>query len=239
MKIALIGYGKMGRAIDGLAASEGCEVILRIDRDNPQDYARLGEADAAIEFSQPESAVANILRCFEAGVPVVSGTTGWLDRMAEVESHCREAGGAFFYASNYSIGVNVLFALNRFLAERMNAFGDYDIRLEEIHHTQKLDAPSGTALTLARDILARVERKKTWVSGEAQGPEELPILSQRIDPAPGEHRVIYRSAVDEIEIRHEAFSREGFARGALQAAKWLKGRKGVFGMGEMLGFVSS
>lgn len=236
MKIALIGYGKMGRAIDGLAASEGCEVILRIDHDNPQDYARLGEADAAIEFSQPESAVANILRCFEAGLPVVSGTTGWLDRMAEVESRCREAGGAFFYASNYSIGVNVLFALNRFLAERMNALGDYDIRLEETHHTQKLDAPSGTAITLARDILARVERKKNWVSGEAQGPEELPILSQRVDPAPGEHRVIYRSAIDEIEIRHEAFSREGFARGALQAAKWLKGRKGVFGMGDMLGF---
>jgi 4-hydroxy-tetrahydrodipicolinate reductase len=239
MKIALIGYGKMGRVIDSLAESEGCEVILRIDRDNPEDFARLGEADAAIEFSQPESAVDNILRCFEAGVPVASGTTGWLDRMAEVENRCRETGGAFFYASNYSIGVNVLFALNRFLAERMNALGDYDIHLEEIHHTQKLDAPSGTALTLARDILARVERKKTWVSGEAQGPEELPILSQRIDPAPGEHRVIYRSAIDEIEIRHEAFSREGFARGALQAAKWLKGRKGVFGMEEMLGFVSS
>lgn len=236
MKIALIGYGKMGRAIDGLAASEGCEIILRIDRDNPEDFARLGEADAAIEFSQPESAVANILRCFEAGVPVVSGTTGWLDRMEEIESRCRETGGAFFYASNYSIGVNVLFALNRFLAERMNALGTYDISVEETHHTQKLDAPSGTALTLARDILARVERKKTWVGGEAQGSEELPILSQRIDPAPGEHRVIYRSPIDEIEIRHEAFSREGFARGALQAAKWLKGRKGVFGMGDMLGF---
>ena len=236
MKIALIGYGKMGRAIDGLAASEGCEVILRIDRDNPEDFARLGEADAAIEFSQPESAVDNILRCFEAGVPVVSGTTGWLDRMEEIESRCRETGGAFFYASNYSIGVNVLFALNRFLAERMNALGTYDISVEETHHTQKLDAPSGTALTLARDILARVERKKTWVGGEAQGSEDLPILSQRIDPAPGEHRVIYRSPIDEIEIRHEAFSREGFARGALQAAKWLKGRKGVFGMGDMLGF---
>jgi 4-hydroxy-tetrahydrodipicolinate reductase len=236
MKIALIGYGKMGRAIDGLAASEGCEVILRIDRDNPQDFARLGEADAAIEFSQPESAVANILRCFEAGLPVVSGTTGWLDRMEEIESRCLETEGAFFYASNYSIGVNVLFALNRFLAERMNALGAYDISVEETHHTQKLDAPSGTALTLARDILARVERKKTWVGGEAQGSEELPILSQRIDPAPGEHRVIYRSPIDEIEIRHEAFSREGFARGALQAAKWLKGRKGVFGMGDMLGF---
>lgn len=236
MKIAIIGYGKMGRTIERLAPGEGCEVVLRIDQDNPGDFSLLHEADAAIEFTGPESAVDNIMRCIDAGVPVVSGSTGWTGRMEEVCEYCRQKGGAFFYASNFSIGVNVFFALNRFLAERMNQLTAYDIQLEEVHHTQKLDAPSGTAITLAKDILARVERKEKWVNRPAENQEELSILSRRIDPAPGTHSVVYRSAIDEIEIRHEAFSREGFARGALQAARWVKGRKGCFGMDDLLGF---
>ncbi|MFZ2897860.1 MAG: 4-hydroxy-tetrahydrodipicolinate reductase [Saprospiraceae bacterium] len=236
MKIALIGYGKMGRTIERLAPEEGCEVVLRIDQDNSQDFSLLHTADVAIEFTGPESAMGNIMRCIDAGVPVVSGSTGWTGRMEEVREYCQNKGGAFFYASNFSIGVNVFFALNRFLAERMNQLSAYDIQLEEVHHTQKLDAPSGTAITLAKDILARVERKKDWVNHPAENPEELSILSRRIDPAPGTHRIVYRSAIDEIEIRHEAFSREGFARGALQAAKWLKGRNGCFGMEDLLGF---
>ena len=236
MKLALIGYGKMGRIIDQLAAQAGAEVVLRIDLDNPEDFSKLKDADVAIEFSRPESAVQNYLRCFDAGVPVVSGTTGWTNRMEEVRAYCEKTDGAFFYASNFSIGVNVFFALNRFLAERMNHLPAYDIQLEETHHTQKLDAPSGTAITLAKDILSRVERKGQWVNREAKDPNELSILSHRIDPAPGTHRVVYRSAIDEVEIRHEAFSREGFARGALQAAHWLLGRKGCFGMNDLLGF---
>ena len=236
MKIALIGYGKMGRIIDSLAGAEGCEVVLRIDKDNLNDLEKLGEADVAIEFSQPESAVANFYRCFDAGLPVVSGTTGWTDRMEEVKAYCAKAGGAFFYASNFSIGVNVFFALNRFLAERMDPLSDYDIRMEETHHTQKLDAPSGTAITLANDILSRLERKDKWTKGKTDQANELPILSHRLDPAPGTHQVFYRSAIDEIEIRHEAFSREGFARGALRAARWVKGKKGCFGMNDLLGF---
>lgn len=236
MKIALLGYGKMGRIIESLAPDEGGQVVLRVDRDNLQDLDQLNTADVAIEFSQPESAPGNILRCLEAGVPVVCGTTGWTGRLDEIKEYCDSKGGAFFYASNFSIGVNVFFALNRFLAERMNQWPAYDVKLEEIHHTQKLDAPSGTAITLAGDIIRRLDRKEKWVNAEASDEKELPILSKRVDPAPGTHRVIYSSAIDEIEIRHEAFSREGFARGALKAARWIIGRKGCFGMDDMLGF---
>ncbi|MBK6904436.1 MAG: 4-hydroxy-tetrahydrodipicolinate reductase [Saprospirales bacterium] len=236
MKIALLGYGKMGRIIESLAPDEGGQVVLRVDRDNLQDLDQLNTADVAIEFSQPESAPGNILRCLEAGVPVVCGTTGWTGRLEEIKEYCDSKGGAFFYASNFSIGVNVFFALNRFLAERMNQWPTYDVKLEEIHHTQKLDAPSGTAITLAGDIIRRLDRKEKWVNGETSDEKELPILSRRVDPAPGIHRVIYSSAIDEIEIRHEAFSREGFARGALKAARWIIGRKGCFGMDDMLGF---
>ncbi|MBK6621443.1 MAG: 4-hydroxy-tetrahydrodipicolinate reductase [Saprospirales bacterium] len=236
MKIALLGYGKMGRIIESLAPDEGGQVVLRVDRDNLQDLDQLNTADVAIEFSQPESAPGNILRCLEAGVPVVCGTTGWTGRLEEIKEYCDSKGGAFFYASNFSIGVNVFFALNRFLAERMNQWPTYDVKLEEIHHTQKLDAPSGTAITLAGDIIRRLDRKEKWVNGETSDEKELPILSRRVDPAPGTHRVIYSSAIDEIEIRHEAFSREGFARGALKAARWIIGRKGCFGMDDMLGF---
>lgn len=236
MKIALLGYGKMGRIIESLAPDEGGQVVLRVDRDNLQDLDQLNTADVAIEFSQPESAPGNILRCLEAGVPVVCGTTGWTGRLEEIKEYCDSKGGAFFYASNFSIGVNVFFALNRFLAERMNQWPAYDVKLEEIHHTQKLDAPSGTAITLAGDIIRRLDRKEKWVNAEASDEKELSILSKRVDPAPGTHRVIYSSAIDEIEIRHEAFSREGFARGALKAARWIIGRKGCFGMDDMLGF---
>lgn len=226
----------MGRIIESLAPDEGGQVVLRVDRDNLQDLDQLNTADVAIEFSQPESAPGNILRCLEAGVPVVCGTTGWTGRLEEIKEYCDSKGGAFFYASNFSIGVNVFFALNRFLAERMNQWPAYDVKLEEIHHTQKLDAPSGTAITLAGDIIRRLDRKEKWVNAEASDEKELSILSKRVDPAPGTHRVIYSSAIDEIEIRHEAFSREGFARGALKAARWIIGRKGCFGMDDMLGF---
>ncbi len=238
MKIALIGYGKMGRAIDGLATAAGDEVILRIDQDNPEDLSpeRLSRAEVAIEFSRPEAAFGNIRACLAAGVPVVSGTTGWLDRLEEAKAFCRQQGGAMLYASNFSIGVNLFFALNHYLAHLMKGQEQYDVALEEIHHTQKLDAPSGTAITLAEGILDELTRKDRWVNHEKADSGELPIISKRIGQVPGTHTVSWSSSIDTITIRHEAHSREGFARGALQAARWIIGKRGFFEMKDMLGF---
>lgn len=238
MKIALIGYGKMGKTIEQIALAAGHEIVLAIDAHNTHLLApeHLSQADVAIEFSRPETAADNLLRCMEAGVPAVCGTTAWLDRKPEVEAACVAHGCAFLYASNFSIGVNLFFALNRYLADIIAPYGEYDPVLEEIHHTQKLDAPSGTGITLAEGILERLPRKTHWVNRPAALPEELALTSQRIDPAPGTHTVAYHSEVDSIEIKHTAHSRLGFAQGALYAATWIVGKQGVFGMNDVLGF---
>ncbi len=237
MKIAIIGYGKMGKVIAKLAQEAGHDIPLVIDRDNLHELtpARLAAAEVAIEFSRPESAAGNIIACLEAGVPVVCGTTGWLDKLDAVKEAVNRSQGAFFYASNYSIGVNIFFAVNRYLARLMNGQMQYEVALEEIHHTQKLDAPSGTAITLANSIVAELDRKRSWVTETPPSAGEVFIHSIRVGETPGTHQVIYSSPVDSITIRHEAASREGFAKGALQAAQWLVGKKGIFGMEDMLG----
>jgi 4-hydroxy-tetrahydrodipicolinate reductase len=253
MKIALIGYGKMGKILEQTAQKRGHEVVLRLDVNNPEDFARLHEADVAIEFTRPESAVKNIIHCFEQNVPVVCGTTGWLENFDEVTKACVQANGSFFYASNYSIGVNIFFEINRRLAFMMKNYDMYDVKMEEIHHTQKLDAPSGTAITLAQGIMENIERKTKWVCStentslyaeNTEGPlssnggakEAINIVAKRIDPAPGTHIITYDSPIDSIEITHTAHSREGFATGAVVAAEWLFHKKGVFSMKDMLGF---
>ena len=236
MKIALIGYGKMGKTIENIAVQRGHEIVLRLDVNNTEDFKRLGEADIAIEFTRPESAFENIKQCIAAKVPVVSGTTGWLDLYQTVSQLCLQNDSAFFYASNYSIGVNIFFEINRQLALMMNNYPMYDVRMEETHHTQKLDAPSGTAITLANSILENVSRKTKWACNTEGSAEAINITAKRIDPAPGTHVVTYDSAIDTIEIAHTAHSREGFATGAVLAAEWLLGKKGVFSMKDMLGF---
>lgn len=236
MKIALIGYGKMGKAIDAIATAKGHEVILRIDADNQHLLAKehLGQADVAIEFTSPETAYQNVLKCFEAKVPVVCGTTGWLDKLPEINAICAQQQGAFLHATNFSIGVNIFFEVNKKLAELMATQPQYDVQMEEIHHTQKKDAPSGTAITLAEQLLAFVPRKTKWVNEASQHQEMLSIISKRIDPAPGTHTVNYTSAIDDITITHTAHSREGFAAGAVVAAEWLAGKTGIFTMRDVL-----
>lgn len=238
MKIAIIGYGKMGKTIEELVKKTGDEVPLIVEEKNKAVLAskEFSEMDVAIEFTRPESAFENIIACFKAGVPVVSGTTAWLDQYEAAVAECNALNGAFFYASNYSIGVNIFFALNRYLASLMDQQEQYKVLLEEIHHTSKLDAPSGTAITLAEGIIENMKRKKSWVNDESFEEEELAILSKRIDPTPGTHSVTYDSLVDTIQIQHVAHTREGFAKGALAAARWLVGKKGVYGMSDLLGF---
>lgn len=227
----------MGKTIEGLAKEAGDEVIMVIDEDNKSALSSpdFAQAEVAIEFTRPESAYDNIVACFKAGVPVVSGTTAWLDQYEDAVEQCKVHNGGFFYASNYSIGVNIFFALNRQLAKMMDEQEQYKVLLEEIHHTSKLDAPSGTAITLAEGVLDHLRRKTSWVNDESFDDEELPILSKRIDPTPGTHTVTYNSLVDTIQIQHVAHTREGFARGALAAARWLVGKQGVYGMSDMLG----
>ena len=243
MRIAIIGYGKMGKTIERLALKNGHEIVLKISSQNLSDLTpeNLQRADAAIEFSRPERAFDNIATCLQAGVPVVVGTTAWLGRLEEAKKLCTETGGAFFYASNFSIGVNIFFAVNRYLAGLLNEQPQYDVRMEEIHHTQKLDHPSGTAITLAEGILKKLDRKSSWAAS-LNAPKsditasELPIVSKRIDPAPGTHIVTWASDIDTIEISHTAHSREGFAASALAAAEWIVGKTGFFEMKDMLGF---
>jgi len=228
----------MGKTIEGLAKEAGDEIIMVIDEDNKSALSSpdFAQAEVAIEFTRPESAYNNIVACFKAGVPVVSGTTAWLDQYEDAVEQCKAHNGGFFYASNYSIGVNIFFALNRQLAKMMDEQEQYKVLLEEIHHTSKLDAPSGTAITLAEGVLDHLQRKTSWVNDESFDDEELPILSKRIDPTPGTHTVSYNSLVDTIQIQHVAHTREGFAKGALAAARWLVGKQGVYGMSDMLGF---
>ncbi len=238
MKIALIGYGKMGRAIEEIALVRGHEVVLRVGIENLEDNTveKIGMADVAIEFTGPESAFDNIIRCMRAGVPVVCGSTGWLERLAEVRQFSARTGIAFLYASNFSVGVNIFFEVNKRLAELMVSQTDYEVSLVEIHHTQKLDAPSGTAITLAEQILEKIPRKKGWVNHISDNLDELQIISERIDPAPGKHKILYQSAIDDIEITHTAHNRQGFATGAVLAAEFIIGKKGIFSMKDVLGF---
>ena len=236
MKIALIGYGKMGQEIEKIALDRGHEVpsiydINNIDELTPEN---LKKVDVVIEFSRPESAVENYMKCFQAGVPVVSGTTGWLDRKDEVEKACNENNGTFFYASNFSLGVNLFFELNKKLAEMMKPFKEYNVFMTEIHHTQKLDSPSGTAISLADDIMEIIPEKKKWVNELTQAPEELGIVSLREGTVPGIHTITYDSVVDYIEITHSAKSRKGFALGAVLAAEFSVDKKGMVGMKDLL-----
>jgi len=237
MKIALIGYGKMGKAIESIALQRGHEIVLKIDVTNAGDMttANLQKADVAIEFTSPHSAFSNVMTCLQAGVPVICGSTGWLDKLEEVNQYCRQHNGSFLYASNFSVGVNIFFEINKRLAELMNPHPDYAVSIEETHHTQKLDAPSGTAVTLAEQVLEHVERKKTFTYHPNTDPSMLPIISKRIDPAPGIHTVTYSSDIDTIEITHTAHNRHGFATGAVLAAEFLKDKKGIFSMKEVLG----
>jgi 4-hydroxy-tetrahydrodipicolinate reductase len=236
MKIALIGYGKMGKAIEKIVLERGHQVVSVIDVDNRDEFQSeaFKRADVAIEFSVPAAAVDNYRACFEANIPVVAGTTGWLERMDEVKAICEKEGKTFFYASNYSIGVNLFFALNRYLAKLMNDFPAYDVRLSETHHIHKLDAPSGTAITLAEDLIAQVDRKKQWTLHETGEPADLVIEALREDETPGIHEITYDSEIDYIHIKHSAKSRSGFALGAVLAAEFTVGKKGLLGMNDLL-----
>lgn len=235
MEIILLGYGKMGKTIERVAKERGHHISARIDIDNANEFDAV-EGDVAIEFSHPDAAFENVKKCINRNLPVVCGTTGWLQRKPEIEALCKKQNGTFFYASNYSLGVNVFFKLNEYLARVMNNFSEYDINMDEIHHAEKKDAPSGTAITLAEGILKHVPRKKKWVNERTQDAEELYIESFRIDMVPGTHVVKYESAIDDIEIKHIAHSREGFAKGAVTVSEWLKDKKGVFTMDDFLKF---
>ena len=237
MNIALIGYGKMGKTIEAIALQRGHAVNLKIDIDTLALFTKenLQSCDVAIEFTGPHTAKTNILYCFDAGIPIVSGSTGWLQDWALVESACKEKNGSFLYASNFSVGVNIFFELNKKLAELMKQQALYEVSIEETHHTQKKDAPSGTAITLAENILLENGQKKKWVNDKLASVDELLITSKRIDPAPGTHSVKYSSPIDDIEIIHTAHSREGFALGAVLAAEYIVDKKGIFTMQEILG----
>ncbi|HEX8315671.1 MAG TPA: 4-hydroxy-tetrahydrodipicolinate reductase [Flavisolibacter sp.] len=236
MKIALIGYGKMGQMIEELALQRGHQVVLKINIDNTEDFTaeNISKADVAIEFTGPDSAFENVKQCLESGVPVVSGSTGWNKQLEDAKASCLQRGGSFLHASNFSVGVNIFFQVNKLLAKLMASQPGYDVSLKEIHHTQKKDAPSGTAVTLAEQVMANLGRKKSWVNDVATAAEELSIISERIDPAPGTHYVKYTSEVDDIEIIHTAHNRKGFALGAVLAAEYIADKKGVFSMDDVL-----
>lgn len=238
MNIALIGYGKMGKAIEEIAVAKGHDIVLRININNKDEFTvtNLQKADVAIEFTGPESAVDNICKCLEAGVPLVCGSTGWLEHWQEVEKYCMEKNGSFIYASNFSIGVNIFFEVNKKLAALMASQPAYDVSIEETHHTEKKDAPSGTAITLAEQAITSLSRKSSWAKEQSTDKGALIIESKRIDPAPGTHIVKYSSAVDDIEIIHTAHNRNGFAGGAVLAAEFIEGKKGIFTMKDVLGF---
>jgi len=236
MKIALIGYGKMGKEIEQIALERNHTISFIFDINNIHEFTpeNLKKADVAIEFTKPETAVANIMKCFDAGIPVVSGTTGWLEHFEVVKKECIEGGKGLVYASNYSLGVNIFFKVNQFLSRIMNNFPQYEVTMEEVHHTQKLDAPSGTALSLAKDIIKELDRKDKWQLDGQDNASTLKISAIRRDPVPGIHTIRYDSAVDEIEIMHSAKSRKGFALGAVLAAEFMVGKKGIFSMEDLL-----
>lgn len=245
MKVALIGYGKMGKAIHEIANEKNekagktiIDIILIVDVDNRATVTQeaLQQADVAIEFTSPHTAVENIKWCFDANVPVVVGSTGWTEHLPEIKKYANENNKAFLFAPNFSIGVNIFFEVNRYLAQIMQHHTEYDVIMEEIHHTEKKDSPSGTALHAALDILQRLERKKTWENSESKSENVLSIISKREENVPGTHTITYESSIDKIELTHLAHNRKGFAGGALLAAEWLKNKKGAYSMEDVLGF---
>jgi 4-hydroxy-tetrahydrodipicolinate reductase len=238
MKIALIGYGKMGKTIEQVALNRGHQVELKIDLGNLEDFnaEKMNTVDVAIEFTSPHTAFANVKSCLDFKTPVVCGSTGWLDNLASIEQHCKELNGSFLYASNFSVGVNIFFELNKKLAQLMEGQQQYNVSVKEIHHTQKKDAPSGTAITIAEQIIANNSSKSMWVNHSSNNPQELSIVSERTDPYPGLHEVTYQSSIDEITIIHNAHSRDGFALGAVLAAEYIAAKKGIFTMKDVLGF---
>ena len=230
MKIALLGYGKMGKVIEKIALDRGHEIVLK--KSSNLTYEGLSNADVAIDFSVPESAVCNISECFDTNVPVVCGTTGWLDQYDKMVSLCKEKNGSFIYASNFSLGVNIFFELNEYLAKIMSKIDQYKVSIEEIHHTQKLDAPSGTAISLAKGIIEN-SKYKNWTLNNSE-VDEIKINAKRIENVPGTHSVFYDTKVDQIEIKYTAHNQEGFALGAVIAAEWIQNKKGVFTMKDVL-----
>lgn len=238
MKIALIGYGKMGKTIEQIALSRGHEIVSIVDINNPEEFSsdRFKSADVAIEFTTPATAVDNYKKSFAANVPVVSGTTGWLEHFDEIKSLCEKEGKTFFYASNYSVGVNIFFALNKYLAKIMNQFPQYDVEMTEVHHIHKLDKPSGTAITLAEGVLENLDRKDRWTLETKETDKDLPIHAIREGEVPGIHEISYVSDVDTITIKHDAKSRAGFALGAVLAAEFTAGKKGFLGMDDLFKF---
>lgn len=231
MKIALLGYGKMGKVIERIALERGHEIVLR--KSSSDSYSGLENADVAIDFSLPTSAVANISECLNNGIPVVSGTTGWLEEYSNMVALCEQKNGSFIYGSNFSLGVNLFFELNNYLAKMMSKFKNYSASMEEIHHTQKLDAPSGTAISLAKGIIENSDYTN-WTMDANPKENEISIEALRIENVPGTHSVFYNSEVDTIEIKHTAHCRDGFALGSIIAAEWLVGKKGVFTMKDVL-----
>ena len=231
MRIALLGYGKMGKTIEQIALQRGHEIVLKIDKGD-NDY-NIREADVAIDFSIPSAAVSNITTCLKNGIPIISGTTGWLNQFDDMVALCKERDGAFIYASNYSLGVNIFFELNRQLAKMMSSLKQYNVSMEEIHHTQKLDAPSGTAITLAEGIIEHTDYTN-WELDNSDSKNTLPIVAKRIENIPGTHQVDYNSEVDNISISHTAHNRQGFALGAVIAAEWIVGKTGIFTMKDVL-----
>ena len=245
MNIALLGYGKMGQIIERFAADRGHQVVLKIGIENLNDFTveNLKQADVAIDFSAPAAAVSNIYKCFEANVPVVVGTTGWYGELQKIKNDCEQSNNTLLYGSNFSIGVNIFFHLNKLLAKLMNNYPAYDVQVEEIHHTQKLDAPSGTAMTIAEGIIEQFDSKQEWVNQLEGTPitdklkhDQLLIESLRIENVPGTHTVVYSSEVDDIEIKHTAHSRAGFALGAVVAAEWLQNKKGFYSIADIFNF---
>jgi 4-hydroxy-tetrahydrodipicolinate reductase len=250
MKIALLGYGKMGKIIEKIAVDRKHEIVLKIDCDNQHELTteNLQQADVVIEFSTPATVLNNMGQCFAAGVPVVVGTTGWYDNLQQVKQQCEQSNGTLLYATNFSVGVNIFFHVNRILAKLMNNYPYYDVQVEEIHHTQKMDSPSGTAITIAEGILENLDSKKAWANvlttdgdetkGDSIKNDELLIESFRIDSVPGTHTVLYDSEVDTIELKHTAHNRNGFALGAVLAAEWIKDKKGFHSVEDMFDFNS-
>ncbi len=238
MKIALIGYGKMGKIIEAVAIARGHEIVLKIDLENINAFTveNMALADVAIEFTGPHTAFENVMKTISFQTPVVCGSTGWLDKLSLVEAHCTSENGSFIYASNFSVGVNIFFEVNKKLAQLMEGQTQYDISIKEIHHTQKKDAPSGTAISLAEQVLENNSSKQNWVNHKASSKQELSIESERIDPYPGWHEVKYSSDIDDITIIHNAHNRNGFALGAVLAAEFIRDKKGIFTMKDVLGF---
>ena len=235
MKIALIGYGKMGKEIEAIAVKRGHEIVLKIDKDNVDKITLqdLKKADVAIEFSTPQTVLDNIYKCLNAQLPVVIGTTGWYDKFSEVIVECENTKGAIFHATNFSIGMNLFFKVNSYLAELMNGYSDYEVGMEEIHHIHKLDKPSGTAITLANQILSKIERKNKWSIND-KGNDVLHIEDKREGEVPGTHIIKYTSSIDDIEIMHKAHNRKGFALGAVLASEFLHGKTGVYSMNDLV-----